>query len=221
MNTAITCIEFDSSSKTRNITSFRGAIIKMFSAGDILFHNHDGDAVVYTYPLIQYKTLNKHLALVGINEGAQSLESRWRIGQEFELNIAGKPTRLMVRSIQSQCFLPAFNNKERNHYVIKNWLPFNQQNFIEYKEAHTLQERINLLSRVLVGNILSLYKGLGYWIEDEIRADIVEILKTSTIKYKGAELISFDIKISTNISLPEHCGLGKGVSKGYGTIAQR
>ena len=75
-----------------------------------------------------------------------------------------------------------------------------------------------MLDRLLTGNMLSLYKGLGYWIDGEVCANITEVIKTSTIKYKEVELICFDVKIKTNITLPLFCGIGKGSSKGYGII---
>ena len=74
------------------------------------------------------------------------------------------------------------------------------------------------MNRLLTGNILSLYKGLDIWLDMEVRTEISEIIKVSTVRYKGVEMICFDVKINSNISLPVNCGIGKGVSKGFGTI---
>ena len=36
-------------------------------------------------------------------------------------------------------------------------------------------------------------------------------------KYKNVKLMMFDAEFSSNVSIPDYTGLGKGVSIGYGT----
>ncbi len=218
MATTITHIEFEPAKPVKNISSFRGAVIANYAGDNNLFHNHEGENLVYAYPQIQYKSVNGHLAITGIDEGAEAIDSIWKIGETFDLVIDRKTVGLTVCSKSSNIYIPDMTDDVKNYYTIHNWLPFNQVNYQIYKGLDTLQERTEMLDRLLRGNMLSLYKGLGYWIEDEICANIVEVLKTSTVKYKKVELICFDVKIKTNITLPQLCGIGKGVSKGYGSI---
>ena len=218
MATTITHIEFESSRPVHKISSFRGAVIANFAENNILFHNHEGESLIYAYPLIQYKSLNGRLAIVGINEGAEAIDNKWKVGDTIELTIDRKQVSLTVCSKSSYAYTPDLTGCAKNSYTLRNWLPFNQENYHIYKGLETLQERTEMLDRLLTGNMLSLYKGLGYWIDGEVCANITEVIKTSTIKYKEVELICFDVKIKTNITLPLFCGIGTGSSKGYGII---
>lgn len=212
----IATITFDSTPMLnfKDIEHFRGAIISLYPETSI-YHNHDNSSYIYTYPLIQYKIIDDKPALVGIGEGAESLDASWKTGDCFKLKIGHRSTQFCIDSKEIIQYSPTFT---KSTYIIKNWLPFNQENYRRYKIAESLDEKIVLMKKLLIGNILSLYKGLGIWIDEKIHADIVEIIKSTTIKYKGIELISMDVKITTNLTLPTYCGIGKGVSKGYGTI---
>ncbi len=56
------------------IVGFRGAINQIFKYRyQLLFHNHEGDSFDISYPLIQYKRINKNAALVCINEGTEAV----------------------------------------------------------------------------------------------------------------------------------------------------
>ncbi len=132
---------------------------------------------------------------------------RMRIGKDMvDFNVESK---------SSSIFAPS---STQSTYIIRNWLPFNQENYHRYKNEDSLPEKINMMNRLLTGNILSLYKGLDIWLDMEVRTEISEIIKVSTVRYKGVEMICFDVKINSNILLPVNCGIGKGVSKGFGTI---
>lgn len=221
MPTTITQIIFGSAKKIKRISSFRGAIISSIGRDNTLFHNHNGESVIYAYPLIQYKQIKDNPIILGINEGAKEISEIWSIGDRIELNIDKEYYPLLVSKVESFFYAPEISCVASQTYIIRNWLPFNQTNYQKYKSLKDIHEKINLLSKLMIGNILSLLKGLGYWIDDTIIVEIVEVLRSSTIKYKGVELVSFDIKINTNITLPHHCGIGKGSSKGYGIISDQ
>ena len=40
------------------------------------------------------------------------------------------------------------------------------------------------------------------------------------MNYKKQRLLSFNVEFETNVSLPDHIGLGKGVSVGFGDLKQ-
>ena len=218
MSALITQVLFKPSKVVRRINSFRGAIISTVGNHISLFHNHDGDALVYAYPLIQYKKTDGLLSIVGINEGAEIIDDLWKVGMNFELTIDGEPVTLEVYSKQSYSFEAQISDRPMQTYILTNWLPFNKENYLRYKDTDLLADRISMLERLLIGNILSLLKGLDHWVEEQILVNISEIIKSSTLKYKGIELVSFDVKFKTNITLPLQCGIGKGSSKGFGVI---
>jgi hypothetical protein len=71
---------------------------------------------------------------------------------------------------------------------------------------------------MLVGNLLSLAKGLGWHVENPIIANVQHLLRERKITYKNTPLIAFDVTFSTNVFLPDYIGLGKSSAMGYGVV---
>ena len=211
------------SSKIRNneIPLFRGAILSvMKQQGDILFHNHISDNVYnYSYPLIQYKKIRSLASIVAIEEGTEVIGqllnkdfSSLRIGAEkrdFQIESV-IPDRIFVQVWQTE-----FN------YRIRRWLALNSDNYLKYLSLSTLIERITLLETILKGNLLSICKGLGIYISEELIVKITSLSEPYLIKNKGVKIMAFDIEFASNLSLPNFIGVGKNASIGYGIITKK
>jgi hypothetical protein len=79
--------------------------------------------------------------------------------------------------------------------------------------------RIQILERVLIGNILSFLKGVGIHLEDQIVLSITNITSQHAVTYKNVKLMGFDIEFKTNITFPQYIGIGKNASVGCGVIS--
>ena len=79
-------------------------------------------------------------------------------------------------------------------------------------------ERIGLLEKILVGNLMSLFKGIGIHIDTDIKVSITDIKSQHTIRYKDVRLSAFDMEFKTNVQLPDYIGIGKSVSQGFGIV---
>lgn len=213
----ITTVTFVGRLDTRELTGFRGAIASLFPE-DTMYHNHEGDVFVYRYPLIQYKFIDGRISLVGIDGGADSLEKKLQCGQQIKLSIHGREKGYRVAEKKTHYYIPESSDEQSNYYFLRGWLALNQENFARYLEMESISEKIALLDSILSANILSLFCGFGYYSNVKSRASILEIVSSRTVKYKGNEMISFDIRFKCNSILPELCGLGKGVSRGFGVI---
>ncbi|MDI6782187.1 MAG: CRISPR-associated endonuclease Cas6 [bacterium] len=73
-----------------------------------------------------------------------------------------------------------------------------------------------MLDRTLIGNILSMSKGLEYVVTEQIRAE-VDVKPVSTT-LKGVSMIGFMGTFSINFYIPDYLGIGKSVSRGFGTV---
>ena len=104
------------------------------------------------------------------------------------------------------------------HYRLNRWLPLNENNYLAFKSISDPDERIALLERILIGNILSFAKGLDIQIEQKLECQIKQIKKQYIIKYKETGMSAFDLLFSTNISLPAYIGLGKNASTNCGIV---
>lgn len=78
-------------------------------------------------------------------------------------------------------------------------------------------ERRDLLRRILVGNLLSASKGLNYTAIEHIRLEIGHV-KERACQLKGTQVIGFDCEFMASFSIPDHLGLGKSVSRGFGIV---
>lgn len=217
MEYKISTVMFDGVLAEREIPFFRGAIIEL-SGYNPLYHNHteDGRCMMH-YPHIQYKILDGKPSIVGIGDGADSLESLFELNSQFQIQIGRCFRDYSVLSKNTYYFAPSESIDEKRRYLIDGWLPFNQSNYTEYNETSSLSERIMQLDSVLKGNILSLYKDFNVFINNQITGNIVN-LHEHKASFKRVKMISYDAIIETNVALPEHCGIGKGVSHGFGTI---
>jgi hypothetical protein len=60
-------------------------------------------------------------------------------------------------------------------------------------------------------------KGLGYTVPDPIKAKIANIREVST-SLKGTPMLGFLGTFSVNFEIPDYWGIGKSVSRGFGTV---
>lgn len=200
------------------ITQFRGAAIASLKQNNILYHNHDENGVVYKYPRIQYKRIHQKAAIVGINEGVEAIHELFTSGN-FVYRIGNKKEAMLIQSIDvyetniSIC-------QEMKNYRLHNWLPLNSKNYEQFQSTDSLRERIAILERVLIGNILSFLKGVGIHIEEKIEIQITDITNQKMITYKNVKLMAFDIEFKTNIQLPQYIGIGKNASIGCGVLTK-
>ncbi len=208
---------FEQEIPQREISRFRGAIIDMTGRDKILFHNHLGEkGLRYAYPMIQYKVIGKKCSLVCIDEGTEEIHA-FLNKRNWDIQLGDSNLSLTIGSLTA-------NNYTLNvwdtsfFYSIKSWMALNEENFLRYNKLGSLVEKIVFLERILVGNILSFAKGVGYTIEKQIALNIRNIERENFVSYKGNRLMTLDLAFKTNFFLPNYIGLGKGVSTGFGTI---
>lgn len=216
-------IRFDAPLSRQEVPLFRGAVLSALLEDNVLFHNHLGGsntgAFRYSYPLIQYKSLNGKAAIICIGEG---LEAVWDFfkGGHFDLRLGRRKVHIMVEDITADTTDVETDDTNPLRYHIVEWLPLNEENYTRFQETATLTERISLLESILRGNILSMLKGCGIYIEDTVTAQLESLSNPRPIRFKGVPLLSFDAAFLSNLQLPTHIGLGRHVSVGFGDLSE-
>ena len=206
--------------KQSEIRKFRGAVIHTAGTENRLFHNHRDEGYNYRYPLVQYRIIGGKAAIVCINEGIeqmQALFARGFIGNELTIGNENKGV-VMIESIKQKEFSPQVLETPIK-YRISRWLPLNQQNYTEWKQIKNAEDKISKLNAILIGNIISFAKGVGWQIDDKIECAIdADSVITRQARYKDQTLISFSLDFTLNVFLPIGLGLGKGVSSNFGVL---
>lgn len=210
-----TYIQFQNKIRNEQLPLFRGAIISRFK-DNILFHNHLNDKLIYSYPLIQYKRINGYAGLIGINEGAEALKE-FSATDYFSCQLGEQLCEMKIQSVTSSSFTIDITDSPIK-YKIYGWLPLNQENYQKYQMKEILSERIIMLEKILIGNILSFAKGVQIYIDSNIVCQLTSIESQRSILYKGIEMMSFNATFQCNILLPNNIGIGKGASINHGVI---
>lgn len=212
-------IQFDKEIDSRAIPFFRGAVIASLEKKDILFHNHDEDKLRYSYPLIQYKRIHGKAAVMGIGKGIESVSQLLAVG-DYSCQIGNENVDMRIESVNAYDNDIVLTEKIDNRYRLHNWLPLNSENYKQYQETESIVERIQILERVLAGNILSFLKGVGIFLEERLEVSLTDIKGQRAIEYKKVKLIAFDIEFKANITFPQYISIGKHASVGCGVLTK-
>jgi hypothetical protein len=212
-------LQFANELSTNDITKFRGAVIASLKEKNILYHNHIEDRFRYAYPLIQYKRIHQKAAIVCIGDGVKAIHELFA-SDNFLFKIGEKETEMKMDNVK------VYDNEISifdtiQYYRIRNWLPLNSENYAKFQNADSLVERIQILERILAGNMLSFLKGIDIHLEEQMELHITSILDQRPAIYKRVKLMSFDIEFKTNLYLPQYIGIGKNASIGCGVLTKK
>lgn len=211
-------LKFNNKIAHHELPLLRGAINESLQdKSSVLFHNHEGDGFRYAYPLIQYKCINQQASLVCINEGTEAVGLLLMQGN-FVCRLGENEVELEIDAVKAgQALLQIWDSAFAYH--LRKWLPLNQDNYEEFQQLEGIAEKCSFLERILIGNILSMGKGLGVHFEKEITCKITQLSEPRLMKLKGIKMMAFDVEFKSNVSLPDYFGLGKGASLGFGMVA--
>lgn len=177
-------------------------------------HNHDGDKYIYRYPDIQYKIIEDNPVIIGINQGANILKNK-NIFNEDTIKIGNREITSTQRKIVSKNAQIGISKDIKKYKFITPWVSLNQKNIKKYNKADII-EKNDLLEKIIIGNILSLSKGLNYTVEEEIRVKLE--LEEIKVNLKGIDMIGFKGYFYVNFEIPNDLGIGKSISRGFGTV---
>ena len=194
----------------------RGFFANKFNE-DVHFHHHINDELSYAYPLIQYKILQGEPVVIGIKEGADILQ---KIHNEVSLikigtkNYQIKDTKIVLQSYN-------FGITESLPYsFLTPWLALNESNYKKYIKFGDDEKKRSFLKKILIGNLLSISKSLGYTVPEPIIVNITKLKEVNTV-LKRNPMLGFLGDFSVNFEIPDYWGIGKSVSRGFGTVIRK
>ena len=179
-------------------------------------HHHNADKFIYSYPLVQYKMIGNVPTVIGINEGAEILKKIFDDYQEIRL---GENTyQIVERGIALKDEEFEISEKIRSYEFATPWLALNQENYRRYYALKGTSERDEFIRKILIGNLISMSKSLGYEVPGQIKCDAqVQFRKD---RLKDISVMTFTGKFQVNFLIPDLLGIGKSVSRGFGAVRQ-
>jgi hypothetical protein len=211
-----TTIQFpDIQLQARDAHKLRGYFGNIFKEYSPLLHNHYNDGSSrYAYPLVQYKVIDGIPILVGFQEGADLLVSLFL--KIREIDIEGKQYQIQAKNIQQKQNLLVVNQQLYNYTFKTLWMALNQENYKKYLFLDDADKNM-FLNHQLQNSILSFYKGLSFRTDERIMA--ITQLEEKQTQFKDQPMLAFSGRFTTNAFIPELAGIGKAVSRGFGTIS--
>lgn len=196
---------------------FRAAVIEATRRQSSLFHNHrPPDGFEYRYPLIQYKVDQRKACIICLNEGVDDIHYLLQ-ERQLPLRIGRRMEQFEIENVELDHFqVQAW--QARFHYSLLSWQALNQENYHAYRRLETEVERLQFLEALLRSHLLAFATGIGWAAEDQLNARITRFKEEKWLSYKGKKVLAFTLNFSSNVSLPDYIGLGKGVSVGFGSV---
>lgn len=215
MNIDICKLSFENlSMKPRVSEKIRGYLANKYKEIDLL-HNHNEEKFIYRYPLVQYKVIKGKPMIIGINEASNIVANIGLIEDKFTLENSD------IRFLEKSIIKKKFEFKELDDYIeyefLTPWIALSQKNVNRYNDSNNIKKE-EILKKILIGNIISMCKGLNYTVEEKINCWIN--LEEREVNLKGIKHKAFIGKFKVNFKIPSYLGLGKAVSKGFGSIIE-
>lgn len=201
--------------ESRDVPKIRGYLAGRFPEY-VELHNHLGEGKFkYGYPVIQYKSIGGVPNIIAINEASKILIDIFYDVKEIVMK--DKVMSILEKGyvLKTMDFGPSDQLIE--YEFLSPWMALNQENYKTYLNS-TEDEKVKILKKVLVGNILSMAKGLNCWVNKPIEAMIK--LSPVEVNYKNKKMIGFKGRFLTNFVIPDYLGVGKSVARGFGTVVR-
>ena len=150
----ILTVSFGEQIQAWEIPAFRAAIAKKVGFEHDLFHNHTPDAGhIFRYPLIQYKTIAGHPAILCIERGVDEIYHFFQ-RRSWDVELSGRALKMEVKNLNLNEFTLQLSEHEYA-YRIGRWVGLNSDNYRKYHQLERATDRIALLESLLRANILS------------------------------------------------------------------
>lgn len=201
--------------KTRDGHKLRGYFGNLFKEHSNLLHNHYASGKSkYQYPKVQYKVIDNIPHLFGVEEGGKLLiELFLKIKQ---ITIEDAIYQVNSKNI-SNTITEIGDFSKLNEYKFETlWMALNQKNHQKYLQFNAQEDKTGFLNKQVQNNILSFYKGVDFFVKERIM--VRSKLHEKSTKFKDKTMLAFSGSFVTNAVLPEYIGIGKSVSRGFGTI---
>lgn len=202
----------------RDIPKLRGFFLTQFPENH-LFHNHlPGQKFSYKMPQIQYRIIDKHPALLAINEAIDLAKQVFLEVGKLEINgktIISNEREMILREEDF-----GQSKEYYNYYFASPWMALNQENYDAYNKLDTFNKN-QKLKTILKNNLKTLSKAFQYWIPDTENLNVDGWFHPADVNFHNQTMLCFTGEFTTNFLIPEFLGLGKQSARGFGVVRKK
>ena len=180
-------------------------------------HNPDGSSI-YRMPPVRYLPAKKP-KVVALGTGIEELQTMYdSLGEK--IHIRGQVFVIIASEMRDRTVFLGISNELYEYHSISPWLALNQKRYQQYIRMGLPEKRRKLLEQVFTGNLLSLSKGIGYTVPDQIMVRL-NSWHERNIDVKKTPMLGFHVVLTTNFILPSIIGIGRHASLGFGRFSTR
>ncbi|HGE70416.1 TPA: hypothetical protein ENX78_06255 [Candidatus Poribacteria bacterium] len=205
----------ESDIKKSDADRIRGYLGNLFWDNPNAHHHKSDGSFIYRYPCVQYKVIDGSCILIGFKEGVDIIKKTFH--DLNKINLGGSWCEILSKGLESYKAIFQIASEHLSYSFLTPWLALNEKNYEKYQKLGRWIERKELLESILIGNIISISKSLGYTVDEPITAKIIDMKEVNT-RLKGTPMLGFLGTFSVNFEIPDYWGIGKSVSRGFGTI---
>ncbi len=193
----------------------RGYLGNVFWDNPYAHHHKSDGSLIYRYPCIQYKIIDGMCVLIGFSEGREVVKKTFH--DLKTINLDGRWEEVLSKGLESYKASFSLSSEEIDYSFLTPWLALNEKNYEKYQMLGSWGKKKELLEKILIGNIISMSKSLGYTVPASIEANIHHLKEVKT-SLKGTPMLGFLGTFLVNFEIPDYWGIGKSVSRGFGTV---
>lgn len=188
-----------------------------------LFHNHypDGKSIYRSKGApFQFKVINNEVFILALNEG---LDFAYSFQWPEVINMPLGRNRLDVELELSSKTTKQASFQQSNFRCYRNISPYIALNQDKHKFYRSLSEKDKRKSieKGLTNHILAAAKWCGIRVSHRIQTNLIQMRTGIPTKIKDDLIfLPFDVMFECNTEIPDYIGIGKFVSRGYGTVVQ-
>ena len=202
--------------KASDASKLRGYFANTFSKDSILFHNHtDESGFRYAYTLVQYKVLKGLPMVVGIGDGARLVMQAFMDIEEID--IAGQRLRVDDKELKVDKVEAGVIDELREYRLATPLFAFNQDNYSAFRKLDR-EDKPAFLKKLVTSHLIAVLKGMGCEVTKEQRIMVSLRLQEKMVNFNNHPMQMYTGRFTANVALPEGIGIGKSVSKGFGTV---
>lgn len=201
--------------QSRDVPKIRGYLAGRFPQY-LELHNHLGkDKFNYGYPVIQYKSIGGVPNIIAINDASKILIDIFYDVKEIDMK--DKVMSILEKGYVLKTMELGVVDRLIEYEFLTPWIALNQENYAKFARSSEA-ERVEILKKVLTGNLLSMAKGLDCWVDKPI--EVMIKLRPVEVNYKDRKMVGFKGRFMTNFVIPDQLGVGKSVARGFGTVVK-
>lgn len=185
------------------------------------FHNHaPSGGSKYRGAPVQFKVINEEVYLLGLGEGAAFMKAfQWPLSISIPIGRTGQAADLEFQGARD--YEAQFTEGPSHIYrTLSPYLALNQEAYGAFL-SKSEEVRRTFIEKRISDHILTAAKWCGVWVTHRIESSLIQMRLHPSVRVKeDLTFVGLDVMFETNTAIPDYMGIGRFVSRGFGTVVR-